>query len=172
MNKTEKTEAVGSLAETLKKAKGLILAEYRGLKVSEMTEIRRAIKQSQGDIKVVKNRLAKRAMQGTVWEPLAQHMKGPLAIAYSDADPVVLTKVLTKFAESLEALKLTAASLGAAVMDRKSIDALSKLPSKEELYAKLLGTLQAPASGLVRVLNGVPQKLVIALKAIGEKKQS
>lgn len=172
MNKAEKVEVVHSLSETLKKAKGLVLAEYRGLKVLEINEIRREVKKNHGDLKVVKNRLAKKAIEGTTWAPLEKYLRGPLAIVYSEQDPVVLTKVLTKFASSFEALKLTAASLGADVIDRKGIEVLSTLPSKEELYAKLLGTLQAPASGLVRTLQGVPQKLAIALKAIAEQKQS
>jgi large subunit ribosomal protein L10 len=171
MNKQEKVESIASLSESLKKAKGIILAEYSGLKVSEITALRKEIKKNAADFKVVKNRLAKRAVAGTAWAPLEKYLKGPLALAISEQDPVIISKILVKFAETCAALKITAGSLGAEVMDAKGVGALAKLPSKEELYAKLLGTLMAPAQGLVRTLQGVPQKLVIALKAIADKKQ-
>jgi large subunit ribosomal protein L10 len=171
MNKAEKESAVQVLSERLRKAKAVILAEYRGLKVSEITEIRREVKKNAGDFKVVKNRLAKRAFAGVGMSSLEGHMKGPLAIVTAEQDPVVLSKVLSKHAESYAALKLKFAFFDGKVIDAKGIEALAKLPSKEELYAKLLGTLMAPAQGLVRVLSGVPQKLAIALKAIADKKQ-
>ena len=171
MRKSEKTAIIEGFSEKLKATQAIIIAEYRGLKVSELTEIRKEIKKSSGSFKVIKNRLAKRSMTGTVWEPLQPHMKGPVGIASSDADPVTLAKVLTKYAESMPALKLKAGLFGGKILDVKGIEALSKLPSKEELYAKMLGTLMAPATNVVRTLQGVPQKLVMALKAISEKKQ-
>lgn len=175
MKRSEKELSVQSLSEKLSKAKAVILAEYRGLKVSEVTEIRREIKKNAGDFRVFKNRLAKRAISGTAWAPLESHFKGPLALVISDQDPVILTKILAKYAETFAALKLKVGAFGekagVRVIDAKEIQAISKLPSKEELYAKFLGTLLAPASGLVRTLQGVPQKLVIVLKAIAEKKQ-
>ena len=171
MRKSEKATIIEGFSEKLKATQAIILAEYRGLKVSELTEIRREIKKSSGSFKVIKNRLAKRAMAGSVWEPLQGHMKGPVGIVASEGDVVVLSKIVTKYAETFPAFKLKAGLFGGKVLDVKGIEALSKLPSKEELYAKLLGTLQAPASNLVRVLQAVPQKLVLALKAISEKKQ-
>jgi large subunit ribosomal protein L10 len=171
MNKAEKVTEVNFLSERLKKAKAVILAEYRGLKVSEITEIRKDLRKNAGELKVVKNRLAKRAMAASGIASMEGHLKGPLALVFSDQDPVVISKLLTKHAETYAALKLKAAYLDGKVIDAKGLEALSKLPSREELYAKLLGTLAAPAQGLVRVLHGVPQKLAIVLKAIAEKKQ-
>lgn len=171
MTRSEKEASIAEFSKRLGRAKGIILAEYRGLKVSEITEIRRGVKKNSGDFRVVKNRLAKRAISGTPWAPLEGYLKGPLALAISEGDPVVLSKVLAKYAEGFGALKLMAGSLGADVLGSREIEALAKLPSMEELYAKLLGTLMAPARGLVRTLHGVPQKLAIALKAIAEKKQ-
>lgn len=171
MKRAEKEVVISNLSERLKKASTVILAEYRGLKVSEITEIRREIKKNEGDFKVVKNRLSKRAIMGSEWAPLEGHFKGPVGIVTSAGDPVALTKILTKYADNFPALKLKAGLMSGKLLDVKGITALSKLPSKEELYAKLLGTLQAPASGLVRVLQAVPQKMVMALKAISEKKQ-
>ncbi len=171
MKREEKSEVVSSFSERLKKAKGIIVAEYSGLKVSELTEIRRELRKNDSEFKIVKNRLARIAMKDTEWSVLDSFLKGPLGIALSDLDPVTLSKVLTKYSETYPALKLKAGVVSGKVIDVKGLQALSKLPSKEELYAKLLGTLQAPASNLVRVLNALPQKLAIALKAISEKKQ-
>lgn len=171
MKRSEKEEMIQGLSEKFKMAKSVILAEYIGLKVSEITEIRREIKKNQGDFKVSKNRLARRAIVGTEWAGLDAHFKGPIGIATTTVDPVVLSKILTKFAETFPALKLKAGAMGGKILSVKEIEVLSKLPSKEELYAKVLGTMQAPASGLVRTLQGVSQKLVMALKAISEKKQ-
>lgn len=171
MRKSEKVAIIEGFSEKLKATQAVIIAEYRGLKVSELTEIRKEVKKSAGSFKVIKNRLAKRSMTGTVWEPLQSHMKGPVGIAASEADPVTLSKILTKFAETFPAFKLKAGLFAGKVLDVKGIEALSKLPSKEELYAKMLGTLMAPATNVTRVLQAVPQKLVMALKAISEKKQ-
>ena len=171
MNRTEKESIVNALSERLRRAKAVILAEYRGLKVSEITEIRKDVKKNAGDFRVIKNRLAKRAFAGSGMSSLEGYMKGPLAMVIAEQDPVVLSKVLSKHAENYAALKLKVGFLDGKVIDARGIDALAKLPSKEELYAKMLGTLMAPAQGLVRILHGVPQKLAIALKAIADKKQ-
>ncbi len=172
MNKEQKFAVSSAFSEKLKGAKAVILAEYRGLKVSQLTEIRQAFRKNDCELRVVKNRLAKKAMLGSEWSVLDAHLKGPLAIAIALKDPVVLAKTLTKFAEENEALKLKAGCLNGKVLSAKEISALSKLPSKEELYAKMLGTLMAPIQGVVRALNGVPQKLAIALKEISQKKAS
>src|SRR6185295_19135081 len=108
MHKSEKTSIVDGFSEKLKATQAVIIAEYRGLKVSELTEIRKEIKKGSGSFKVIKNRLAKRSMAGTVWEPLQPHMKGPVGIAASDADPVTLSKIVTKYAETFPAFKLKA----------------------------------------------------------------
>lgn len=171
MKKAEKIEVAHELSEKLSKAKAVILAEYRGLKVSEITAIRREIKKNNGDIKVVKNRLARKAIAGSGWSVLDPYLKGPLAIAYSLQDPVVLSKVMSKAASDFEKLKLKAGCLDGKVLTLKEIDVLSKLPSREEMYAKVFGSMMAPAQGVVRTLQGVSQKLVIALKAIADKKQ-
>lgn len=171
MNKAQKEVIISGFSEKLKATQAVIIAEYRGLKVSEITEIRKEIRKTSGEFKVIKNRLARRAMKGTDWALLETHMKGPVGIATSAADPATLSKVLTKYAETFPALKLKAGVMGGKLLAVKDIEALSKLPSKEELYAKMLGTLMAPASNLARVLQAVPQKLALVLKAIGEKKQ-
>ena len=171
MKRVEKEQFISELSARLQTAKAAILAEYRGLKVSEITGIRRDIRKGSGDFRVIKNRLAKRVVKGSSWESLQDYFKGPVALAITDSDPVALSKLLTKYGEEFPALKLKVGVMEGAFLDLKKIEALSKLPSKEELHAQLLRTLMASAQGLVRVMNGVPQKLAIALKAIGEKKQ-
>lgn len=173
MTRSDKEKAISELSQKLAKAKILILAEYRGLNVSQMTEIRKALRKNEGELKIVKNRLARRAVlesgEGR-FSSIEGSFKGPLAMAITEKDPVVLSKVLFKFLETHEALKIKAACLDGRLLSSKEVEALAKLPSKEELYAKMLGTLQAPAQGLVRTLQGVPQKLAMVLKAIAEKK--
>lgn len=171
MRKSEKAVLIEGFSERLKTAKAIIIAEYRGLKVSELTEIRRELKKNAGSFKVIKNRFVKRAIAGSDWAVLESHLKGPVGVASSDQDPVILSKVVTKYAETFPAFKVKAGVMGGRLLDVKGIEALSKLPSKEQLYAKMLGTLQAPATNLARVLQAVPQKLALALKAISEKKQ-
>ncbi|MBI2981600.1 MAG: 50S ribosomal protein L10 [Deltaproteobacteria bacterium] len=178
MKRTEKEQAVGVLSERLQKAQAIILAEYRGLKVSELTEIRREVKKTSADLHVVKNRLAKRVMEGGgPASPslggragLVGHLKGPTAIVYTEKDPVELTKVLARYAETFEPFKLKVGFLGNQVISSLEIQALSKLPSREELYARMLGAMSAPATNLVRVLNAIPQKLAVALSEIGKRK--
>lgn len=171
MNRDEKKTEVSRLAEKLGKAQAVILAEYRGLKVSEVTAIRREIKKNSGDFRVVKNRLVKRAVASSAWAALENYLKGPLALATTDRDPAVLSKILNRHAENFAALKIKVGYLDGRIFETKEIEALARLPSKEELYACLLGTLLGPANGLVRVLQGVPQKLAVAVKGIAEKKQ-
>ncbi len=170
MTRGDKEKAVQSLSEKLSKAKAVVLAEYRGLKVSEITELRKEVKKISGDLRVVKNRLVKKAIQGTVMDVLKSELKGPLALAIAQGDPVELTKVLARFAGNLEALKLKAGFLGTSLLSRQDIDRLSKLPGREELFAKLLGSIVAPASRLVGVMQGVSRKLVIVLHQVVVKK--
>lgn len=170
MRRDAKEKLVGTLSEKLQKIPAIILAEYRGLKVSELTQIRKEVKKSSGDLRVIKNRLVKKALQATVFLPLADHLKGPIAIALSGKDPVDLAKILSKYATDFEAFKLKVGFVSGRVLSVKEITALSKLPSKEELYVKLLGTLQAPMAGLARLLHAVPQKLVWVLKEVEKSK--
>lgn len=170
MKRAEKEQAVTQLSEKLGRSGAVLLAEYRGLKVSQLTELRREIRKCEGDFRVVKNRLAKRALSQVGFEALQDFFKGPIGVAFVPQDAVSLAKILTKFAESYELFKLRAGLLGGKVLSPREIIGLSRLPSREELLAKLLGTLQAPAVNLVRVLQGVPQKLALVLRAIEKTK--
>lgn len=170
MKRTEKEQLVAQWSEKFKMAKAVILTEYRGLKVSELTELKREVRKLAGDLRVVKNRLVKRALQGSELAALEEHFKGPTAVAVSAGDPVNLSKLLAKYVGSFAPFKFKVGFLSGKIISAREIENLSKLPSKEELYAKLLGTLAAPATNLARLLQAVPQKLARTLKEIEKQK--
>lgn len=170
MNRTEKASEISKLTARFEKAKGLIFADYRGLSVAEVTELRQKLHVQNAGMKVVKNRLAKLALKAINIEALDPFLKGPVAITSSEGDVVVAAKVLVDFAKDHEKLQLRAGYMDGALLDVKSIVALAKLPSREVLLGKLLGSLNAPASNLVGVLSAMPRKLVLALAAIRDTK--
>lgn len=171
MNRTEKQAQVTELQKQYKAAVAIFLSDYRGLTVAEMTEIRDELSKVQSRMQVVKNRLMKRALANESLPEMDSHLAGPTAIAFAEEDPVGAAKVLAKFQKEFEALEIRAGVMKGEVIDAKQIEALSKLPSKEELYAKLLGTLSASASNIVRVLQGNSEKLVRVLAAVRDTKE-
>lgn len=170
MNRTEKSNEVSKLKQRFEKAKTMIFADYRGLTVAEVTELRQKLFAQQSTMKVVKNRLAKLAFKDLKVEGLDPFLKGPTAIASSNTDAVVPAKILVDFAKDHEKLQLRAGYMDGIVLDVKAIMALAKLPSREVLLSKMLGSLQAPATNLVNVLSAVPRGLVTALAAIRDSK--
>lgn len=171
MNRTEKQTAVKNFTEGLQKAKAFILAEYKGLTVSQMTDLRKKLHGSKSSITVIKNRLFKRALKELSIGGLDEHLRGATAVTSSDVDPVASAKVLVQFAKENEKLKIKAGFMENKIMSLKMIEALSNLPSREVLLAKLLRTMNGPATNFVNVLAAVPRQLVTALNAIKEKKQ-
>lgn len=172
MNRQEKEIEVGKLADRLQKAKAVIFTSYIGLKVSEITQVRSKLGKEKASMKVIKNRLAKRALtaQG-LSEDVAKFIDGPTAISTSEADPVAPAKVIVEFAKQFEALKIRGGLLDGKLISIKDIERLATLPSREELLAKMLGSMQAPASNTARVLSALPRKLVTVLDAIAKTKQ-
>lgn len=170
MNRTEKQEEVKGLTEKLKKAKAFVLADYCGLTVSQITDLRRKLNTSKSVMKVVKNRLFKRALKELSIEGFDDCLKGPVAVTSTESDPVLATKALVGFAKDHDKLKIKAGYVENKFLSLKMLTELSALPSREVLLAKLLGSLNAPASNLAQVLSAIPRQLVTVMNAIKEKK--
>lgn len=171
LNIEQKKAVVTEVTAKLADAQAAMLAEYRGLTVAQMTELRHKAYASQVYLRVVKNTLAQRAIQGSSFECLKDQLSGPLALAISK-DPVAAAKLLAEFAKDNEALRIKVGAMGGKLMTLAQVQALAKLPSREQLLATLVGTLQAPLTKLVRTLNEVPGKFVRTLAAVRDAKQN
>ncbi len=171
MNRAEKQQATDELKENFEKAAALFTTDYRGLTVADITALRFELKKSKTDLKVVKNRLALKAMADAKYDGFKPQFDYMTAVAITYGDAAAAAKALTSFAKDKDALKLKGGYLEGKILSVNDIKALSKLPSKQELLAKLLGTLVAVPTGFVRVLNGVPQKWVFLLEAIRKQKE-
>ena len=170
LNLEEKKEVVADIAERLTKAQAVVLAEYRGLPVEQITVLRSQARASGVYLRVLKNSLARRAVKGTPFEKLSDQMVGPLAYGISD-DPVAAAKVLHAYAKGNDKLVIKGGALPNQLMSAKEVGALATLPGREELLAKLLGTMQAPIAKFVQTLNEVPSKFVRAVAAVRDQKE-
>ena len=166
----QKQAAVSEVQTKLAGAQTLIVAEYRGLNVERVTQLRSKARQAGVYLRVLKNTLARRAVQGTPFEKLSEQMVGPLMYGISQ-DPVAGAKVLSEFAKENELFVIKAGAMPNAMMSAKDIKALAQLPSRDELLATLLGTMQAPMAKLVRTLNEVPGKFVRTVAAYRDAKE-
>ena len=166
----QKQAMVSEVATKLQGAQSVIVAEYRGLNVERVTQLRSKARKSGVWLRVLKNTLARRAVKGTPFEKLSDQMVGPLMYGISQ-DPVAGAKVLSEFAKENELFVIKAGAMPNAVISAQEIKALSQLPSREELIAKLLGTMQAPVTKLVRTMNEVPSKFVRTLAAYRDTKE-
>jgi len=171
LNLEQKQSVVAEVSAQLKNAQAVILAEYRGLDVTRVTDLRSRARKSGVYLRVLKNTLARRAMKGTSFEKLTEQMIGPLIYGIAQ-DPVAGAKVLAEFAKDNELFVIKGGAMPNAVMSAKDIKTLASMPSREELLAKLVGTLQAPIAKLVRTLNEVPSKFVRTLAAVRDAKQA
>lgn len=168
----KKVKVVQDLEERVGKAQIGILADFSGIKVGPMTQLRRQVREAGGELRVAKNTMMRRAAGETsLLAPVAAELKGPNALVLGYEDPVALAKLLVKFAQDLPLLKIKGGVIGGQTLTVADVDALSKLPSREVLLGQLLGLLQAPAQGLVNVLAGVIRNLMNVLVAIRDEKE-
>ncbi len=169
LNRQEKAVEIEEVSAEVAKAQSIVIAEYRGLDVASVTVLRKTARESGVYLRVLKNSLARRAVAGTAFEPLAEQLTGPLIYGIS-ADPVAAAKVLAGFAKSNDKLVIKAGSLPNSLLNQEGVKALATMPSREELLSKLLGTMQAPIAQFVRTLNEVPTKFARGLAAVRDQK--
>ena len=168
----QKQQEIDSLKDSFDKAQSVILADYCGLTVGQMQDVRTKLRAASVELRVAKNTLAKRAIKDTDSEPLSEVFTGPTAIAFSYEDPVAGAKVLSELVASYESLELKGGVLGNKLLNIADITALSKLPSKEILLSQLLSVMNGPMTGFVRVLSGNQRSLVQVLSAIKDTKEN
>jgi large subunit ribosomal protein L10 len=175
VDKTEKTSAIADLKDSFSKANAAFFADYKGLTVEQVNDLRKKLRAHKVQVKVVKNNLARLAVReaklGEASEKLIDTVVGPTMIAFSYGDPAAAAKVINKFGEDNEVFGLKDSLLGTQKMSAAQVAELSKLPSREALLAKMLGSLNAPITNFVGVLAAVPRSLVQVLAAIEEKKK-
>ena len=171
LNLEEKQAVVAEVAKQVAGAQAIVMVENRGMAVADMTRLRAKARAAGVYFRVVKNTLVRRAVVYTPFAQLAEKMVGPLAYGIGP-DPVAVAKVLNDFAKGHEKFVITGGALPGQTMSAKQIAALAALPSREELIAKLLGTMQAPVTKLVRTLNEVPSRFVRTLAAVRDAKQA
>ena len=170
LNLEQKQAVVAEVSAELAKAQAVVLAEYRTLQVGEMTELRRKARSSGVYLRVLKNTLVRRAVANTPFKALADKMVGPLAYGIS-SDPVAVAKVLHEYAKANEKLVIKAGAMPDVVMSPKEVGDLAGMPSRDQLLATLMGTMQAPVAKFVRTLNEVPGKFVRTLAAVRDQKE-
>lgn len=171
LNLEDKKAVVAEVSAEIANAQSIIVAEYRGLEVGDVTKLRVTARQNGVYLRVLKNTLARRAIAGTAFEGLTDQLVGPLIYGIS-ADPVAAAKTIAEFAKGNDKLVIKSGAMPNYVMDVAGVKALASMPSRDELLSKLLGTMQAPIAQFVRTLNEVPTKLVRGLAAVRDSKET
>ncbi len=170
--RSEKQEAVAQIAGKLSSAKSVFLADYSGLTVQAITLLRRNLRKSNVEFQVSKNSLARLAAQQVGYKDLVPHLEGPTALAYGMGDPAAPAKVITEFLKSNDKPKIKAIIFEGKFFEAKSVEDIAKLPSREQLLSRLLGSLNSPMTGLASSLSGIIRKLAYALNAVADSKKS
>src|SRR6202521_1673671 len=171
VSRAKKIEQADKLGQELKKVSSLIIATFSKLTVAQDFELRKTLRSSGAKYRVVKNTLAERAAKGTKVEPVLKDLSGVTSIAYTSGDPVALAKALSKYAKDNPEFTFKAGVVEGRVISIKEIQALATMPSKEEIYSKLLFLLNAPAQRLVTAVNAVGRNLAVVVGQGVEKKK-
>lgn len=171
-NVAAKEAVVAEVVEKLGASQGVVLTDYRGLNVAEVTELRSKLREAGVEFKVLKNTLTRRAANEVGIEGLDPYLEGPTAIAFGVNDPVSPAKILAEFAKAHKNLEIKAGILEGKVIDIEGVKALADLPSREELLAKALAGMQSPLYGFAGVLQANLRNLVYVLNAIKEKQEA
>jgi large subunit ribosomal protein L10 len=172
LNLEDKKALVAEVAEVAAKAQSVVAAQYRGLTVGQMTELRAKARGQGVYMRVVKNTLARKALAGTSFESVGAKLKGPLVLAFSKDDPGAAARVVKDFAKGHEKLVATLVALGGQLLPGSEIERVASLPTREQALAMLLGVLKAPIAKLVRTLAEPPAKLARTVAAVREQKQA
>ncbi len=172
LNFEQKKAVVAEIAEVAGSAYSAVAAEYRGLTVGEMTELRAKARESGVFIRVVKNSLARRAVEDTDFACMQEGMTGPLVLAFSQVDPGSAARVIKDFAKEHDKLVVTMASVGGKLLEASDLDVLAKMPTYDQAISMLMAVMKAPVEKLARTMNEVPGKLVRTVAAIREAKEA
>jgi large subunit ribosomal protein L10 len=172
LNLEQKKSIVAEVAEVAASAYSAIGAEYNGLTAGQMTELRAKARESGVYLRVVKNTLARRAVEGTDFECMAEGMVGPLVLAFSMEDPGAAARVIKEFSKENDALDVKMVSISGQMLGASELDRLASLPTKDQAISMLMALMKAPAEKLARTLNEVPGKMVRTVAAIRDQKQS
>jgi large subunit ribosomal protein L10 len=171
LNLEDKKVLVAEVTEVAKTALSVVAAEYRGLTVTQMTDLRAKARAQGVYMRVVKNTLARKAFAGTAFEPVGPKLKGPLVLAFSKGDPGAAARVVKAFAKDHEKLIATLVSIGGEVLPGKDLEKVASLPTRAQALSQLLGVLKAPIQKFVSTLAAPNQKLVRTIAALSEKKK-
>lgn len=170
VKRTDKQDQIDSIRNQFDRASFCAVAEYKGLSVAQLSSLRSELRKVDGQFRVVRNTLARRALDGHTSVDLSGHLLGPVGVVFAYGDPAAAAKVLREFAKGAEAFVVTAGVIEGSVIDAAGVRGIADLPSREVLVARMLGAMNSPIAGLANVLAGTVRQLVYALSAVAEKK--
>ena len=168
----EKQAIVAEVNETAQAALSAVMADYRGVTVDAMTQLRKSARESGVQVRVIRNTLAKRAFEGTELECMNEALTGPCIVAFAMEDPGASARLFKDFAKEQEAFEIKALSVGGKLLPAEQIDALAKLPTRDEALALLMAVMQAPVTKLMRTMNDIPGRVTRVVAAVRDQKQA